>query len=141
MVMVKQREAGSSVMTAANIAKQGLCFGNSIVGVFMKKILLWQFAVKCSRHLLEAKHLASIGFEDDVNTQIGGMGQNGPCMQMRLVTSLKSTVSSKYWSVFKDLFWDTAWESVTNVFHFLGTVLASQMVFVWLYSGAAAMHL
>lgn len=96
MVMVKQREAGSSVMTAANIAKHGLCFGNSIVGVFMKKILLRQFAVKCSRHLLETKHLASIGFEDVVNTQIGGMEQNGPCMQMRLVTSLKSTVSSKY---------------------------------------------
>jgi len=40
MVTVRRTEAGSSITTAMNIAKQGLCFGNSIVTIFMKKILL-----------------------------------------------------------------------------------------------------
>lgn len=40
MVTVKSMWAGSSVGTAANIAKQGPCFGNGVVSVSVKKILL-----------------------------------------------------------------------------------------------------
>lgn len=113
--------AGSGVTIAATTEKQGPCFGNSIGSVW----LLGQFAVKCRRHLLEAKHPTPIGFEDVLNIQFGGRGQNGLCMQMWLVTSLNPAASSKYWSVFKDLFGETTGESVANIFHSLGTVLAS----------------